>query len=102
MITSHPISVITPVVTAYSLVYFLVAELVYKNQALYVYVNAAESGGLLWNMVNYTRNHTRNQTRQHTLTNLLACPRANTGGSTTYFWPDLQVNAPVLHYSHEA
>ena len=54
MLTSYPISVITPVVTAYSLVYFLVAELVYKNQALYVYVNAAESGGLLWNMVGHT------------------------------------------------
>ena len=41
-------SVITPVVSIFALLYFMMAELVYKNQALYVYINAAESGGILW------------------------------------------------------
>ena len=44
-------SVITPMVSVFSLAFFLAAEVVYKNQALYVYVNATEGGGYHWNAV---------------------------------------------------
>ena len=41
-------AVISPIVSVFALMYFLLAELVYKNQALYVYVAQAESGGIMF------------------------------------------------------
>jgi len=51
MIISFTYCVITPVICPFALGFFLIAELVYKNQALYVYVNASEGGGFHWNPV---------------------------------------------------
>lgn len=44
-------SVITPMVSVFALAFFIVAELVFKNQVLYVYISKSESGGLLWHLV---------------------------------------------------
>jgi hypothetical protein len=36
-------------VSVFALAYFLLAELVYKNNALYVYTSKTETGGKMWN-----------------------------------------------------
>lgn len=43
--------VLTPLVSVFGLVYFSLGELVYKNNALYVYSADADSGGAMWNSV---------------------------------------------------
>ena len=42
-------SIVTPIVSVFALAYFLIAEAVYKNNALFVYSAKSESGGILWN-----------------------------------------------------
>jgi hypothetical protein len=44
-------AVVSPLVSAFALVFFLVAEVVYKNNALFVYTSTSNSGGAMWNSV---------------------------------------------------
>lgn len=54
MVISFTYQVVTPVVSLFAFVFFSVAELVYKNNLLFVYSSKSQSGGLLWNSV-FTR-----------------------------------------------
>lgn len=51
MVITLTYQIITPIMAPFALIFFFVAELVYKNQALYVYHNKAESGGTMWILV---------------------------------------------------
>jgi len=48
-VISFTYAVVTPIVSVFSLAFFVVAEVVYTNNALWVYSAKSESGGALWN-----------------------------------------------------
>jgi hypothetical protein len=54
MVISFTYQVVTPVVSLFAFAFFSIAELVYKNNLLFVYSSKSQSGGLLWNSV-FTR-----------------------------------------------
>jgi hypothetical protein len=51
IVISMTYSVVTPLVSVFSFIFFVIAEVVYKNNALYVYHSFADSGGTMFNAV---------------------------------------------------
>lgn len=51
MVIAFTYQVVTPIVSLFAFVFFVIAELVHKNNLLFVYSSKSQSGGLLWNSV---------------------------------------------------
>jgi len=97
MVIAMTYAVVTPFVSIFSCLFFVVAEVVYKNNALYVYHTFADSGGTMWNAV--VRRMVAGLVFSHVL---LACYMLAKGAywQQAVFWVLVFVDILFLDYCH--